>query len=269
MSLIYPTMLLNSLIAYVVFRFMLSTFKMYRYFISKQCQFYVFFSIQIALFSCLIELTSINTFNAMINNNGDCEHCLVLDFCGNASRLCALSITLPLSRISVFYNVKNLSISVSMPSNFTRLCLQVESFRSVSSAIRIAGFKRSFMGLFLNYKLYIFSSLYFWFSLQIYLYIESALNIFYISVSLSFLLLSIIYFSFACFTIITILCFLQYSFFFMQTPIIMFITVNFCVLCPSPFLSVHISPPVLFIISMLSSCTLVLWSPFIGSWYFF
>ena len=165
MSIIYPTMLLNSLIAYVVFRFMLLTFKMYNYFISKQCQFYIFFSIYIPFFSCLIELTSISTFNTMINNNGNCEHCLVLDFCGNASRFCPLSITLPLSRISVFYNVKNLSISVSMPSNFTKLCLQVESFRSISSAIRIAGFKCYFMGLFLNYKLYIFSSLYFWFSL--------------------------------------------------------------------------------------------------------
>lgn len=201
----------------------------------------------------------------MINNNGDCEHCLVLDFCGNAFRLCPLSITLPLSRISVFYNVKNLSISVSMPSNFTRLCLQVESFRSVSSAIRIAGFKRSFMGLFLNYKFFL---LFIFGFLCKYIYILNLLWIFFIYVALFFLLLSVIYFSFACFTIITILCFLQYSFFFMQTPIIMFITVSFCVLCPTPFLSVHISPPVLFIISMLSSCTLVLWSPFIGSWYF-
>ena len=115
-----------------------------------------------------------------------------------------------------------------------------------------------------------FSFLYFWFSLRIHLYIESALHIFYVSMSFStsfsylFFFIGLIFFR-----IMTISCFLQYLLFFMHSPISMFFPVNFSVLCSSPFLSVHVSPSVLFIISMLSPCVLVLWSSFIGGLHIF
>lgn len=102
----------------------------------------------------------------------------------------------------------------------------------------VAGFKFSFLwwGNFWIINYIFFSFLYFWFSLRIHLYIESALHIFYVSMSFStsfnclFFFIGLIFFR-----IMTIPCFLQYFFFFIHSPIIMFIPVNFCVLCSSPF----------------------------------